>query len=346
MVKTQLFDLEKIKELTSSIGTLQARMYDLREITDISEKYIQFMIDGFANESFAKEIENLKRLNSKILNHLEKVANNTITSFLDFQERLLKRYKENYQAQLKKIIIDSDHLKNIGLHLIENRKISRMIRSFSYTNSLEITQWLEILDSLKQNSLFLKTIKKIDQYYKNVIDDRLTFELHKIPKEIDPSVIQDFKEKFYENPNLTFNEYNQNIEDKLSHQELKQKNRVISGLREREELERLKKRQEEQTESYDAYFKLSDREFERRLRKKSREGLKPIKSSSKQTGEVEISEEVSEKIEKFKSQLDKSFEEKYLIKKSDELDPLDLIRERRVKKQKEYKKFKDHFDEN
>ena len=29
--------------------------------------------------------------------------------------------------------------------LIENRKISRMIRSFSYANSLEITQWLEIL---------------------------------------------------------------------------------------------------------------------------------------------------------------------------------------------------------
>ncbi|KKL55087.1 hypothetical protein LCGC14_2258910, partial [marine sediment metagenome] len=61
---------------------------------------------------------------------------------------------------------------------------------------------------------------------------------------------------------------------------------------------------------------------------------------------IEISEEISEKIEKFKSKFNKSFEEKYLIKKDEEKDPIDLIRERKSNKDKEYKHFKDHFKKN
>ncbi|MHA1913847.1 MAG: hypothetical protein ACW986_00545 [Promethearchaeota archaeon] len=346
MVQTQVFDLEKIKELTSSIETLQASMYNLREITDMSETYSQYMIDNFTDEPFISQIEKVRGIIAIVLNRLEKVANDNITSFLDFQERLIKKYKENYQVQLKKIIFDPESLKNIGLYLIENRKISKTISRFSYVHSLEISQWFEILDSLKQNSLFLKTVKDVNQYYRLLIADKLKLELNKIPKDTDQTLIIDFKKLFLENPTITFNEYNQLIEGKLSRQELKTKKKKISGLKEREELERLKKRQGEQTESYDNYFKLSDREFERRIRKKSREGLKSIKPTSKQAGEVEISVEISEKIKKFKSQFDKSFEEKYLIKKDDELDPLDLIRERKIKKEKEYKRYKDHFENN
>jgi hypothetical protein len=346
MVQTQLFDLERIRELYSPIETLQARMLKLREVTEMSETYSQFFIENYADKHFMQQVEKLRITIGILINHLENVSNNNINSFLDFQERLIKKYKENYQLQLKNILLNRENLKNIGLQLIENRKICKTIPGFSFVQSIELTQWFEILDSLRENSLFLKTSKNLNTYYKNSIDDKLKIELTKIPQETDQKIIQDFKEMFYGNPNITFYEYLQLIEDELSHQELKAKEKRTSGLIEKEELERLKKRQEEQRGSYEDYFKLSDREFKRRLRKKSREGLKSIKEGTKPTGEVEISVEVSEKIKKFKSQFDKSFEEKYLIKKDDELDPLDLIRERKVKKEKEYKKYKDHFENN
>ena len=344
MVKTQIFNLERIKVLTSSIGTLQAKLHYSEEITDMSETYTQYIIDNYTDETFIRQIENVRNLIIDIKARIEKVTNENITSFLHFQERLIKKYKEKYQEQLKKIKLDSEFLKNIGLYLIENREISKTINKFSYVHSIEIPQWFEILDSLKQNSLFLKTVNNISKYYKILIDDKLKLELSKIPKETDKSLIQDFKEKFLENPNFNFNEYIQLIEIKLSHQELKTKEKIVSVLKEREEFERLKKRQEEQRDSYDDYFKFSDREFERRIRRKSREKLKPIKTTTNHVGEVEISDEISEKIEKFKSQFNKSFEEKYLIKKDDELDPLDLIRERILKREKEYRKYKDHFE--
>ena len=233
MAKTQIFNLERIKVLTSSIGTLQAKLHYSEEITDMSETYTQYIIDNYTDETFIRQIENVRNLIIDIKARIEKVTNENITSFLHFQERLIKKYKEKYQEQLKKIKLDSEFLKNIGLYLIENREISKTIIKFSFVHSLEISQWFEILDSLKQNSLFLKTVNNISKYYKILIDDKLKLELSKIPKETDKSLIQDFKEKFLENPNFNFNEYIQLIEIKLSHQELKTKEKIVSVLKER-----------------------------------------------------------------------------------------------------------------
>ena len=75
--------------------------------------------------------------------------------------------------------------------------------------------------------------------------------------------------------------------------------------------------------------------------REKRKSLTEIASESKQIKEV--SEEVSEKIEKFKSKLDKSLKEEIYISKVDDRDPLELIRERKKKKSKEYKDFIDKF---
>lgn len=228
--------------------------------------------------------------------------------------------------------------------MIEKREINKTIHEISYVPSIEVAQWLEILDSLKQNSLFLRTIKKIEQYYENLIQDKLKLELSKIPKDADISLIKDFEAAFLEDPNITFTEFLQDFESKLTQKELKTKKEFIAKVKKREELEKLKKKQEEQKEAYNDYLKLSDKAFERKTRKKAREKLSDIRTTDKETKKIEISDEVSEKIEKFKSKLDKSFEEKYLIQKDDEIDPLELIRERKIKKEKEYKKYKDHFE--
>ena len=109
-------------------------------------------------------------------------------------------------------------------------------------------------------------------------------------------------------------------------------------------MKKLKKNQEEQKKTYEEYLKLSDSEFKRLRRKKSREKLTDISEKSTEKDSIEISDEVSEKIEKFKSQLEKRFNEEFMIQKDEEKDPLDLIRERKKKKEKEYKKYKDHFE--
>jgi len=344
MIGSQLFNLEKIKDFTSSIDVLQAKIYQLNEDSVNVKAFKQSVIHNFTNKDFLSQIEEITNLMSDIKNILENISNHNISRFLSLQESLIKKYKEKNQETLKKLKLNQGLLREIGLYLIEKREINKTIHEISYVPSIEVAQWLEILDSLKQNSLFLRTIKKIEQYYENLIQDKLKLELSKIPKDADISLIKDFEAAFLEDPNITFTEFLQDFESKLTQKELKTKKEFIAKVKKREELEKLKKKQEEQKEAYNDYLKLSDKAFERKTRKKAREKLSDIRTTDKETKKIEISDEVSEKIEKFKSKLDKSFEEKYLIQKDDEIDPLDLIRERKIKKEKEYKKYKDHFE--
>ena len=76
---------------------------------------------------------------------------------------------------------------------------------------------------------------------------------------------------------------------------------------------------------------------ERRRRKKKREKLSDLTLQSKSSKKVEISEEISEKIEKFKTQLENGFKDKNLYQKELDKDPIDIIRERKKRKDKEYK---------
>ena len=49
-------------------------------------------------------------------------------------------------------------------------------------------------------------------------------------------------------------------------------------------------------------------------------------------------------IEKFKSEMDRRFKEEFIIKKDEDTDPLDLIRERKLKKAEEYKNYIKKFE--
>ena len=344
MAGNQLFNLEKIKELTSSLDVLQAKMHQLNEDSDNFKIYKQSVIPNFTSEILLSQIEEITDLMMTTSNTLEKISMDNIINFLILQENLIKKYKEKKQLKLKRLELNQSRLREIGLHLIDQRKINKTIYKISYIPSIDVFQWSELLDSLTQNSLFLGIIKKFELYYENVIQDKLKLELSKIPKDADQTLIKDFEKVFYEDPYITFTEFIQDFESKLTQKELKTKRQFIAKVKEQEELEKLKKTQEEQREVYNDYMKLSDKAFERKTRKKSREKLRDIKTTDKEGKKIEISDEITEKIEKFKSKLDKSFEDKYLIQKEDELDPLDLIRERKVKKQKEYKEYKDHFE--
>ncbi|MFX0004002.1 MAG: hypothetical protein ACFFAA_06425 [Promethearchaeota archaeon] len=346
MNNTQVFNLEKIKKLTDPIEDLQTELNQLNVNSLKISENIQNIEHEFNDRNILSQITRLKELLQDVDKKLNNLSNTNLNKFLDFQNQLIKKYKDDFKENVKKLNINKDITKKIGLDLIENKKISKIIDSVSFIPSIEIKHWIELLDSLKYNTIFLKSIKRIQKYYQNLIQIKLESELSKIPEDIDSDLIRDYKNFFKENPTFTFNEFYQTIENQLTQKELIAKRASIERAKKKEELEKLKKKQEEQKTSYENYLKLSDREFERLRRKKTREKLTVISKKSSSNNSIKISDEVSEKIKKFKSQFDKSFKDKYMIQKDEDKDPIDLIRERKKKKEKEYKHYEDHFKNN
>lgn len=344
MSTSQIFNLEKIKELTNPIEDLQVELNHLNNTAQKVTKNFQKIEKESLDENFLTQIEVIKNLLITLNDKLNKISRTNLSKFLVFQDNLIQKYKENFKNNIKRIKVDEDLTKKIGLFLIEEKKTSKIIDFVSFFPSLEIPQWLELLDSLKYNTLFSKSINRVRIYYQEFLEIRLKNELSRIPRDIDPNLINEYKKFFKDNPNVEFNEYLQIIENQLTKKELDTKKEIIRKVKEKEELEKLIKKQEEQKKTYEEYLKLSDREFKRLRRKKSREKLTDVSKKSSEINSIEISDEVSEKIKKFKSSLDKSFNEKYMIQKDEDQDPLDLIRERKKRKEKEYKQYRDHFE--
>ena len=343
MMENQLFNLEKIREFTSPIENLQGKVNQITKIAEKLEGEKQLISQYFDDESFSNQLNELTNFLSNIYKNLEKISNNNINRFLDLQNKLLNKYKNNFKDHLKLISLNEINTKIIGLDLIENRKISKIISQTSYISSIGINQWLELIDALNRNSLFLSSVEQLKKYYTNLIDKRLKDELSRFTDSIDSSLIKEFEQQFYLNHELTYEDFLQTVENKLTEEELLAKKKFVNKRKEKREIEELKKNQEEQTETYENYLKFSDKEFERRERKKKREKLTDVILNGNQK-KLELSDEVSEKIQKFKLQFDKKFKENYLNQKDDDKDPIELIRERKKKKEKEYKDFKNHFE--
>ena len=60
----------------------------------------------------------LKSIDSK----LNKISRTNLNKFLDFQDQLIKKYKENFKENLKKLKINEEITKKIGLYLVEEKK--------------------------------------------------------------------------------------------------------------------------------------------------------------------------------------------------------------------------------
>ncbi|MFW9998935.1 MAG: hypothetical protein ACFE9Q_11505 [Candidatus Hodarchaeota archaeon] len=344
MSNNKLFDLDKIKKLTDPIEELQVQLNQLTETSKNATENIKIFEREYVDRNFQVQIENIEDLLEEITSKLSHISKINLNKFLELKDQLIEKYKEGFKDNLKKLNVNQELTKSIGLVLIEDKKISKVIDFVSFIPSIQISQWLDLLDSLKHNTLFLKSVKRFKNYFQDLIQTRFNIELSKIPEGTDSKLIKDYESYFEKDSTLTFSDFLRKIESQLTQQDITEKKSLIKRVREREEIEKLKKKQEEQKETYESYLKLSDREFRRMRRKKSREKLTDISLESKAKKNLKLSNEVSEKIEKFKSQLEKSFNEKYMIQKDEDKDPLDLIRERKKRKEKEYKQYKDHFE--
>jgi hypothetical protein len=344
-MENQLYDLDKIKDLTSSLGVLQGKINLLEEI---SKKYAESkdsLVQNFEKNINSNQLNELTTNINFLIDNLTSTFNKNIIAYLSLKNELIHNYKQSIKENLKDIENKPDFIRKLGLNLIENKKINKIFNKPTFIYSIGISQWLDLTDALKENTLFLNLINKLSIYYTQIIKTRLNNELKKIPENTNEIIIKEFKRKFHKNPHLTFKQFLINYESRQDDVNLESREEFIRKRRKSQELQELKKKQVEQQEEYENYFKLSETEFDRRRRKKSREKLEAIKKDKKPSEDFEISDEVSEKIEKFKSQFDKKFERDYLIDQNEDTDPIDLIRERKTKKKKEFEEYKEHFDD-
>ena len=334
-MENQLFNLEKIKEITKPIEGLQGDLESSSILFNNFNESIENFTNNLKEEEFLKQFHDLTILLKEVHKEITTISKDNIRKFLILQDELIRKYKDLFKENLKKINLDTQNTKEIGLHLIERKKISRIIDRTSFLFSITIEQWIDLFDSLKQNSLILATVKKINKFYNEILNERLKTELKRIPSNIDPKLIADYEKIFMINP-IPFNQFLQKIENELTDEDLTTKRKIIEKSKENNRFIKLK---EEQLKSYQDYFKYSDKDFKRKMRKNKREKLSDLVADSNNLKEKQMTDEISEKIEKFKSKFNESFDEKFLMKRDDESDPLDLIREWKERKNKEYKEF-------
>ncbi|MGV9204047.1 MAG: hypothetical protein ACOC44_08490 [Promethearchaeia archaeon] len=340
-MENELFKMEKIKKLTEPIDLIQGNLQSLKdESEDFDARGIEIEIKG---DSLDEEFKQIESIIKDIKETLVDISNRNINQFLNLKEHLISKYKESFNEKLKRFGINSKKTKEIGLKLIDRKEISIIIKKVSYISSLGTSQWLDLTDSLKNNSLFQSSVRKISDYYDEIIKKKLSRELEKIPEHIDEVIITEFKKQFLQDPSINFTEFYDNLKAELTKKDIEDKSKIIKKIREEEKLQKLKEELEKQLKSskssYQDYFKYSEREFERRRRRKRRGKLSELQDAPSK--EREISDEVAEKINKFKSKLDRSFRKKYMKEEEEEKSPLDIVRERKEKKRKEYKKYKD-----
>jgi len=285
MIKNISFNLEKIQELTSPIEEFEGKIKSLEEIFERSIKTKIKITKKIQDSILLDEIQITSQSLNDLYTNLIEFSNENIKKFLFFQSNLTKKYNNSFKQNLDGLNLKT---KEIGLNYIEDKKILKVLKHSTIVPSLSSNQWIELMSSLKENSLFVSTIKNAEKFLE--------------------------AEEF----------------------------RIIKKkIKEQQDAEVLKELEEKQSESklneYQEYLKYPKQIFDIRRRREKRKKLEDLQA--KPEIQIEITEDVSEKIENFKSKLKSEFQEKYFIQKDEGQDPITLIRELKKNKEAKYKEY-------
>ncbi|MBD3212540.1 MAG: hypothetical protein GF311_08025 [Candidatus Lokiarchaeota archaeon] len=343
-LEQKTFDLTFLQNFFTPIDNLEGKLDRLDSKFSQFNKLSEKLDNELSQERLSVQLRKLYETINTINENLVQINQKNLETFLTFQDILVSKYKQLNIDRLEKLDINQEDMKQVGLSLIGNKKTAKIINKASYTPSIEIDDWMDLLDYLRNNSLFISIIEDIETYYEKILERKLAQEISKIPDDFDKNLIEDYKIAFWKNSDLTFERYIRNIQQEQIKREIEKKGESIQEAKKKDELKDLKKKQEEQRKLYEDYLKYSDREFERRRRKEKREKLSEI--AQKPKNQEGISEDVEEKIKKFKSKFENSFEDKYLIQKDETTDPRNIVRTRKKKKEEEYQKYLKKFKDN
>ncbi|MHA1725495.1 MAG: hypothetical protein ACTSYC_11920 [Promethearchaeota archaeon] len=340
--QTDIFDLNKIKNLTDSIYLIQSKLNVINSESNTFIKNNDDLKQSINDPEVLNHLEDLSQLFKKVNSNLKNYFESTLKGFQEFRDMLIHSYKKDLNNKLKNAKGIHSITRTLGLKYIKNKKVSKILRKHSIISSISRSQWLDIVDSLNQNSLFQSINKNFTSFYQSVIKKKIEKRLKTVPPDIQPDLIESFKEKLQNNFSLTFVEFIKSLDkqpksidlDLGKEQPFPREKEIKPESQERSPVEKPR-------DIYQEYLKLPKKEFERIKRRKSRPKLSELLNNESPSKEFKINKEVSEKIEKFKSKLDKSFQDKYLLQEPEKQDPLELIRKRKKEKKEEFQRFID-----
>ena len=293
------------------------------------------------NENVLDLISKIEIISEKLIN----ISQQNLNLLLFVQDNLIENYKQRLKESLKIQWLNKENIKNLGNSLIGSKKVSTIKYLITRVQSLTTQEWLNLIESLKYNSQFQGLLKNLKRFYQSNLLKKLNEQLEKFPKDFETSLKEKFKEEFLENPNLTVSSFIKKYSTKAIKNKVKISQTSQQNLKKREELKKLKENQKDYGIDFEEYFQLSEEEFEIKKRRAFRKKLPEIdKSKIDSHKKLEISEDISEKIKKFKLQYDKKFGKKFIYEDKDEKDPIEIIRERKRKKEIEFEKYKKRFE--
>lgn len=163
MTKYDLFNLEKIQELTRPIEEFGGNIVNLGITHENFHKNRDRALRKIRDQLFIEKIEQISLEFDAFYEHLSEESTNFVSKFLFFQEKLTNEQLIFFKQKLK----DSNlRLNEFGLHLIEIKKIRRIhdntLVPFAPCSGL----WLELLNSLKRNSLYISHLKNANNILK------------------------------------------------------------------------------------------------------------------------------------------------------------------------------------
>ncbi|TKJ22443.1 MAG: hypothetical protein CEE43_06010 [Promethearchaeota archaeon Loki_b32] len=186
MVENQIFNLEKIKEITSPIGELQGKLNNLEELHEFFDENKNILTQDFKEDKF-NEIQDINNNIKEVYRELAEITTTNTYKFLNFQDNLIAKYKSSFKEDLKNLELNqSDVVHKIGLFLIKNKNICKIIEKTSFVLALNSDQWISLSNSLKHNSIFLSILQKVAEFLE-ILKFRLTEKMIKEKEEIENS---------------------------------------------------------------------------------------------------------------------------------------------------------------
>ncbi len=343
--KNIIFSVEKVKELTKSIGIIQGKLNTLKTIYDNFNRDLKSVIEESIDENRGQLLpiedlnDSLKLINAEIL----KFSDISSENWLFFKDLILSEYKNSIEESLLKRNLNADSLRKIGIELIKNKKTSSLLDLANYITSIDLKYWALIVDSLKNNSYFLTAVDRAKKYYQNEIERLLRIELKKIPRNFNGKLKAQFKKEFTKNK-ISFEDFVLKSKSVPPQKKIKKKPEVGFAKKKIGQT-KTSGRDGAQFKSYDTLFNLSDEEFQRLKRKKTRKKLDALSKEKKATDSLKEEKEKVLEDKKIETSIEGSQTEGELLEEEDskqvKTDPLEIIRERKKTKQEE---FDEHLD--
>ena len=335
-----IFSVERIKELTNSIDIIQGKLNLINRLYLNYKETLKNLLkkpDLIENDR-KKFFNDLDNLLEAIYSNLSKNSELNLENWLLFKDLLLSQYILTIKNILTEKNISQDSLKKVGISLIKNKKVSSFLEKTSFIFSLDVDFWESIVDVLKNNPDFLTTLNKIKKFYQDEMERLLNIELNKIPKNIDYKIINEFKKEF-KKKNISFKEFMITSKSRFPKKKFAREKITLETKKKKNEFDRLKEKQDTRFKSYDKLFTLSEDEFQRLKRKKKRKKLDSLsKLEKKEHPPADKKKEMEKKEESTQTTKQDIFSRDIIENNEADIDPLEVIRKRKQKKEEEFEK--------